>query len=311
MSKVNKKNLKSDLLLLITATIWGLSFISQRVGAQLMPPNYFNGIRFALGALSLVPVAYFMTRQARKNNSDYTPVFTLKSLKKEWWVFLLIGSILFLASVLQQIGIKNVEAGKAAFITGLYIVIVPFMGIALKNHTTRNTWIGSFIAIIGLYLLTVNEGFRIEHSDFLILISSFFWAAHIIVIGIFSKKIDVIKISIFQFSIVSIFSFIGAILFETVSLSAIKLTLAPILYSGIFSVGVAFTTQALGQKNAHASEAAIILSMETVIAVIAGWILLGEVLSFRALTGCAFMLTGMILSQIQSKNKALKKGQRL
>ena len=215
---------------------------------------------------------------------------------------LLAGLVLFLGATLQQIGLVYTTAGKAAFITCLYIVIVPMLGIFLKQYISRTTWFGCIIAIMGLYLLCVKESFFISYGEVLELIGAFFWSIHILVIDRFSRKVDVLKLSFVQFMTCSVLSIVTALFTETISIETLEQALIPILYGGICSVGIAYTLQVVGQKHAQASHAAIILSMETVFAALGGWIILNEKLGVQELLGCAIMLAGMLISQLQNIN---------
>jgi drug/metabolite transporter (DMT)-like permease len=285
---------KSNLLLLLAAAIWGFAFVAQRVGMDYIGPFTFNGVRFALGSLSLVPLILFY-----KNSAPSTSA-TGNEVKDSWRVGLLAGSILFIAASLQQIGLIYTTAGKAAFITCLYIVLVPIMGIFLQQRITGNTWLGSVLAIAGLYFLSIKESLTISYGDFLQLVGAFFWTAHILLIDHYSRKVDILKLAFFQFLTCSILSLGTALWLETIALHSILQAGIPILYGGVCSVGVAYTLQIAGQRNASPSHAAIILSMETVFAAIGGYLLLNERLGVQELLGCALMLIGMLLSQIVS-----------
>lgn len=288
------QTIKSNILLLLAAAIWGFSFVAQRVGIKYMGPFTFNGIRFMLGSLSLLPLIFFYNRRAVKQ------VFKGKELKKPLKAGFFAGLFLFLAASLQQIGLVDTTAGKAAFITGLYIVIVPVLGIFLKHRVSIMTWFSAFIAIIGLYLLCVTDVFYISYADFLIFIGAFFWAVHLLIIDHFSSRVDAIKLAFFQFITCSVLSMVVAIVAEKIDIGSIFQAAVPILYGGICSVGIAFTLQIVGQKNVPPSHAALILSMETVFAVIGGFIILDERLGISGIIGCALILTGILLSQFQS-----------
>jgi len=284
----------SNLLLLLAAAIWGFAFVAQRVGMDHVGP--FNGIRFALGGLSLIPlIIYFSTHSKEEEKSADSPP-TAKASR----VGLLAGAILFIAASLQQIGLVYTTAGKAAFITCLYIVLVPITGIFLKQRITLNTWLGSVLAVIGLYFLCVKESLTISYGDLLELIGAFFWTAHILLIDHYSRKVDTLKLACVQFLTCSVLSLITALAIETITLDGILQAGIPILYGGICSVGIAYTLQIVGQKNAPPSHAAIILSMETVFAAIGGYLLLNELLGPLELLGCALMLAGMLVSQLRT-----------
>jgi drug/metabolite transporter (DMT)-like permease len=297
MIKLNNKRLGANMLLLITAAIWGFAFVAQRVGSQYVGAFTFNGIRFALGSISLVPLIIYFDK--RKKN-DITNESNIKLIAKEIIVpGALVGTILYVGSTLQQIGLIHTTAGKASFITGLYVVLVPIIGIFLKHKIGKNSWIGVGFAIVGLYLLSINDDFGISYGDMLEVIGSLFWAMHILSIDYFSNRIDPLKLSCIQFAICSLLSLITALISENITISGISSALIPILYGGLLSVGVAYTLQVIAQKNAKPSHAAIILSMESVFGAIGGALLLGEIMSVRGYIGCALILGGILISQIK------------
>ncbi len=300
------QTLKSDVLLLITATIWGFAFVAQRMGMEFVGPFTFNGVRFALGSLSLLPLIYFMNRRKQEAVPESTRRADIK-------LFLIGGSFagltIFLGASLQQAGLVYTTAGKAGFITGLYVVIVPLMGLFWRLRPSSGTWIGAALAAVGLYFLSVSEEFTIAFGDLLVLIGAFFWAGHVLILGWLSPKTDAVKLASFQFAICSVLSLVTAAFVETVTLDGLYQGAMPILYGGLGSVGVAYTLQVVAQKDAPPSHAAIILSMEAVFAAIGGWIILDETLSGRGIAGCMLMLTGMLLSQIQAYISERKLGQ--
>ncbi|WP_027720649.1 DMT family transporter [Maridesulfovibrio zosterae] len=292
---MNSKSFKADILLLITAIIWGAAFVAQRVGMDYVGPLTFNAVRFALGAAALLPLIYRLDKEKKKDGT-YQEINKISFIKG----CVIAGMALFLGSTLQQWGLVYTTAGNAGFITGLYVVFVPVFGLFFKQKTGLATWIGAFLAIIGMYLLSVNEGFHIEFGDFLVLCSAFFWAGHVIVISLLSTKVDPVKFASGQFAVCSIFSFIGAFIFEDVTSSGILGGAIPILYGGLMSVGVAYTLQVIAQQDAKPAHAAIILSLESVFAALAGWLLLGEMLTVQGVIGCGLMLCGMLISQVKS-----------
>jgi drug/metabolite transporter (DMT)-like permease len=285
---------RANLLLLAAAAIWGFAFVAQRVGMDYVGPFTFNGIRFALGGLSLVPLIVIFSRAK-------LPAAT--GGKSAWTVGLVAGAILFVAASLQQIGLVYTTAGKAAFITCLYIVLVPVTGIFLRQRIGSATWLGSVFAVVGLYLLCVKEDFTIAYGDFLELAGAVFWTAHILVIDKFSREIDTLKLAFFQFMACSALSLGAAVLGEEITVNGIAGAAIPILYGGLCSVGVAYTLQIAGQKNASPSHAAIILSLETVFAALGGYLILGERLGMQEIAGCGLMMAGMLVSQAGSLQK--------
>jgi drug/metabolite transporter (DMT)-like permease len=290
---IHVRTLKSDTLLLLTSIIWGFAFVAQRVGMDYVGPFAFNGVRFALGSLSLLPLV-LITR--KKGNISPIPSIKILILGGS-----LAGLALFMGASLQQIGIIYTTAGKAGFITGLYVILVPILGIFLKQRTEIGTWIGAILAAIGLYFLSITAELTIAFGDLLQLIGAFFWAGHVHIIGQFSRKISPIKLAFFQFITCSILSLITAMFVEVISLQKLFQAGIPILYGGVLSVGVAYTLQVVAQRDAHPAHAAILLSLEAVFAVVGGWIVLDETLSLRGFLGCTLMLAGMLLSQFNIK----------
>jgi len=284
--------MKANLLLLITAIIWGFAFVAQRAGMEYLGPFTFNTARFTLGSLSLLPL--LLINKRRKFN--HSQIISLQN-KTLMYGGLAAGIFLFLGATLQQTGMVYTTAGKGGFITGFYIILVPILGLFIKQKTSFLTWLGAVVAIIGLYLLSVTENLEINIGDILVFSAAFFWAGQILVIGFFSNKTDSIQLAFLQFLICALLSFISAIIAENVTFNNLYLAIIPILYAGIFSAGIAFTLQVIAQKEAHPANAAIIMSLESVFAVIGGWMILSESIPLRGIIGCGFMLTGMIISQ--------------
>jgi len=290
------QNLKSDTLLLLTATIWGFAFVAQRVGMDYVGPFTFNGFRFALGSLTLVPLLLINNRQGAITKG-------LLPLTKARMIILgggLAGFALFMGATLQQVGLVYTTAGKAGFITGLYVVIVPILGLFWKQQSSLGTWFGAILAAAGLYLLTITAQFTIALGDFLELAGAFFWAGHVLIIGWLSPRIDPIKLAFFQYTACSFLSLLTAVITEVITLHGLFLATLPIAYGGLISVGIAYTLQVVAQRYAHPAHAAIILSLEAVFAAFGGWLILGETLSSRGLIGCSLMLAGMLLSQLRT-----------
>jgi len=285
--------MKSNLLLLITSVIWGFAFVAQRAGMEFIGPFTFNTARFTLGSLSLIPL--LLINQRRKfEREKFLPL----NDKKLLYGGLSAGTVLFLGATFQQGGLVYTDAGKAGFITGFYIILVPILGLFINQKTSLLTWLGAVVAIIGLFFLSVNETFDINTGDILVLVGAFFWAIQILVIGHYSIRVDPFQLAFSQFVVCAVFSFIAALISETIILQNIFLAYLPILYAGLFSVGIAFTIQVVAQREAHPANAAIIMSLESVFAVIGGWMILNESIPMRGLFGCLLMLIGMILSQL-------------
>jgi drug/metabolite transporter (DMT)-like permease len=294
---MNLKLLKNDALLLITAAIWGLAFVAQRVGMRTLGPFAFNGIRFALGSISLLPLLYARSRRPQARRAQAAHRGRRLGALRAFLLTALTGTVLFVAASLQQVGIVYTTAGKSGFITGLYVVLVPLTGLFWGQRAGRGRWLGAVLAILGLYFLTITEQFTISRGDALVLAGAFFWTAHVHLIGWLSPRTDAIRLACIQFAVCSLLSLTAAAVLETVSLTAILATAVPILYGGLFSVGIAYTLQVVAQQEAHPAHAAIILSLEGLFAVLGGWLLIGETLSPRGMLGCALMLAGMISAQ--------------
>jgi drug/metabolite transporter (DMT)-like permease len=290
------KAVKSDLLLLLIAAIWGGGFVAQRQGLEFVGPFTFNGVRFALGSLSLLPLV--LIGQRRRNRvPGLLPKAGPRSLVLGGAAA---GAALFLGASLQQVGMVTTTAGNAGFITGLYVVIVPLLGLCWGQRPSLGTWLGALLAAFGLYLLCITERFTIGYGDLLELAGAFFWAGHVLLIGWLSPRLDSLKLSAVQFAVCSVLSLITAFCIETVSLAGILQGLYPILYGGLVSVGFAYTLQVVAQRDAHPAHTAVILSAEGVFAAFGGWLLLGENLGARALLGCGLMLAGMLFSELWS-----------
>lgn len=285
--------MKSNLLLLLTAVIWGFAFVAQRAGMEFLGPFTFNAARFLLGSLSLVPL--LIINRNRKFEQKRFLRLDNKTLLSGGFAA---GIFLFLGATFQQSGLVYTSAGKGGFITGFYIILVPILGLFVKQRTSLFTWLGAIVAMVGLYFLSINENFEINIGDVLVFIAAFFWAGQILAIGFYSNKTDPIQLAFLQFLVCACLSLIASLISEDISLSSLYHALIPILYAGIFSAGIAFTLQVVAQREAHPANAAIIMSLEAVFAVIGGWLILNESIPLRGLIGCGLMLLGMILSQL-------------
>lgn len=288
---MEKKNLQSDLILFLAATIWGFAFVAQRMGMDYVGPFLFNGTRFALGGLSLLPLLYVRHKEMRESNDPRGMALAGGCAA---------GMVLFIAASLQQVGLVYTTAGKAGFITGLYVVIVPALGSFMRQRIRPGSWVGAVLAAVGLYLLCVTEKLSISFGDLLELGGAFFWSIHVLMIGWLSPRVSAIKLSIVQFMVCSLLSLATAFLTEAIVFGGLLKAAIPILYGGVLSVGIAYTLQVVGQRKAPPSHAAIILSLETVFAALGGWLVLGETLTTRGIIGCGLMLSAMILSQVHS-----------
>jgi len=286
--------LRADGLLLLTAVIWGFAFVAQRVGMEHVGPFGFNGVRFVLGCLVLLPLLCRNGARGVERPSGRAGVFSSSSLGGG----LLAGLVLFAGASFQQVALVYTTAGNAGFITGLYVVLVPIIGIALGHRTHAGTWTGVALAAVGLYLLSVVDRFTISPGDLLVLIGAFFWAGHVHLIGWLSPRHDPLKIAFLQYARCAALSLIVSAAVEQNAVGRYLSAAVPILYGGVLSVGVAYTLQVVAQKHAKPAHAAIILSLETVFAALGGWIILGETLPPRGLLGCTLMFAAMLASQL-------------
>lgn len=285
---------KADILLLITAMIWGFAFVAQRVGMDYVGPFTFNGVRFALGSLSLLPLILFLQKRQPQSPSGLPDERRISVLKGG----LLAGGALFAGASLQQAGMVYTTAANGGFITGLYVVIVPLLGLFWRQRPHAGTWIGALLAAVGLYFLSITDDFTIAFGDLLVLVGAFFWAGHVLLIGWLAPRTDSLKLASVQFAVCSLLSLVIAFAVEHVSLESILQAGIPILYGGLGSVGIAYTLQVIAQREAHPAHSAIILSLEGVFAAFGGWLLLNEILTMRSFFGCMLMLAGMLLSEL-------------
>lgn len=293
--------LKNSLLLLLTATIWGVAFVAQSVGMDYVGGFTFNMARSLIGSAVLLPVIWFMGRNSSKKAEAAQGSSSRKDLL---WGGLACGILMCLASNFQQFGIKYTTVGKAGFITACYIVLVPILGLFLKKKCSPFIWLAVAMSVAGLYLLCITDGFSIGKGDILVLICAVLFSFHILVIDYYSPKVDGVKLSCIQFLVCGILSGIPALIFEKPEMSAVLTAWQPILYAGVMSCGVAYTLQIIGQKNMNPTVASLILSLESCISVLAGWVILGQQLSAREIAGCVIMFAAIILAQLPQKEKA-------
>ncbi|MEG0291591.1 MAG: DMT family transporter [Anaerovoracaceae bacterium] len=301
------KKLKGDLLLLLTAFIWGSAFVAQSAGADLIGPFTFNAVRYLISFLFLVPVIYIMNLNKKKNNeAELTP--EAKKLEKSYYIKggIACGIILCIASGVQQLGIQFTTAGKAGFITSLYVVLVPILGIFIGKKVKPLIWICVIMAAVGLYFLSFKKGdFSISKGDFIILICAVCFSVHILVIDYFSPKTDGVKMSCIQFLVTSLGSAVIMFVRETIVVENIMAAMIPLLYAGVLSGGVGYTLQIVAQKDTEPAIASLILSLESVFAVICGVLLLSEAMTTREIFGCVVMFVAIVLAQLPSKEERL------
>ncbi|MCD7862730.1 MAG: DMT family transporter [Lachnospiraceae bacterium] len=294
---MNKFTLRQSLLLLLTATIWGVAFVAQSVGMDYVQPFTFNAVRNLIGAAVLVPVIALLNKNNRKSAGDKQT-----SRKNLLAGGLSCGVILFIASSLQQFGIQYTSVGKAGFITAMYIVLVPIFGIFLHQKTGLRVWAAVAMAIAGLYLLCMTgDSQALNFGDILLILCAVAFSFHILVIDHFTPLVDGVKMSCIQFFTCGVLSFVCMLLFETPEISQILAAWLPILYAGVMSCGVAYTLQIVGQRGMNPTVASLILSLESVISLLSGWVILHQRLSGRELMGRVIMFAAIILVQLPGK----------
>jgi drug/metabolite transporter (DMT)-like permease len=298
----NLQVLKGNMFLFLAAFAWGTTFVVQRTAMENMGPFFYSGLRFLLGSLFLLPLALYRIRGRRASEWQ-------RERLGKWlpiWGSCLAGVLICLGINLQQIGLIYTTAGNAGFITGLYVVIVPFLGIFFGFRISLGVWIGAPLAAIGLYLLSVTKGMTLNPGDGWILASAFVWAVHVLTVGLLSPKIDSVVMAFGQSFVCAVLSLIAAFFWEDISLTAVRTVWFEIIFGGIISVGVGFTLQVVGQKYSPPSYAAIILQLEAVIAALAGWVFLNETMSSRAFSGAVLMLIGMLIAQMLPTWKTIR-----
>lgn len=300
--KKETSTLKNSLLLLLTATIWGVAFVAQSVSMDYIGGFTFNAVRNIIGAITLVPVILIFSKQDPA--ADQNPADRQKARKTLITGGICCGILLCLASNFQQFGIKYTTVGKAGFITACYIIIVPIIGIFLKKKCSPFIWIAVLLSLGDLYLLCISpgEGFSIGKGDTLVLICAVLFSFHILTVDHFSPLVDGVKMSCIQFLVCGILSGIPALIFENPNITNILQAWMPILYAGILSCGVAYTLQIVGQKGMNPTVASLIMSLESCISVIAGWLILGQNLSSREIFGCVLMFGAIVLAQLPQKS---------
>lgn len=311
---MNKTQVRNSLLLLLTATIWGVAFVAQSVGMDYVGPFTFNMVRSLIGGIVLIPCIFLLGRlnspekHMQKENAK-TGILNDGASKADERKTLLKGGIccgiLFsLATNIQQIGIQYTTVGRAGFITACYIVIVPILGMLFFHKKSRALiWGAVALALVGLYLLCMTDDFGIGKGDVLVLICSVLFSLHILAIDHFSPKVDGVKMSCIQFFVCAVLSAVQAFLTETIQISGLLAAWAPILYAGVLSCGVAYTLQIIGQKNMNPTVASLILSLESCISVLAGWVILGQKLTAREMLGCVLMFGAIVLAQLPEKRR--------
>ena len=303
---MSAKYSKNFILLFITAVIWGVAFVAQSAGMDYVGTYTFNAVRCLLGGIVLIPCVFFLTRSAKKEQKKDGTASKMPVMDRPKDLLiggLICGFMMFVSTTLQQVGIAYTTVAKAGFITALYIIIVPILGIFLKRKAGLKIWISVVIALVGLYLLCMKGSLSLSKGDFLILICSICFAIHIMVVDHFTEKVSGTKLSCIQFLFAGALSSVLMFLFEEPHWADIGAAWLPICYAGILSCGVAYTFQIIGQRGTDPTIASLILSLESVVSVLAGWILLGETLSPREILGCVLMFGAIILAQINPRKQ--------
>lgn len=296
------KKMKSNILLLLTAFIWGSAFVAQKSGMDYIEPFTYNGIRTFIGGMVLIPVIIFFTKKNNRQNGTEEKVFDFEKDKIAIIGGICCGLALFVASSLQQFGVSYTTAGKAGFITTLYVVFVPILSLLLRKKVRPIMWVCVALGAVGLYLLCMTDAsFSLQFGDMLVLLCAVAFAVHILVIDHFSPKADGVKISCVQFLVSGVLGIICMFIFETPDIGNILACWLPILYAGVLSCGVAYTLQVVAQADADPTAASLILCLESVFAVISGAILLHESMSPRELMGCAVIFAAVIISNLPEK----------
>ena len=297
---MNQFPAKNLFLLFLTAFIWGTAFVAQSVGMDHIGPFTFNAVRSLVGGLALIPVILVFNRRKsparRQTEGANRKVLLLGGV--------CCGLALGVASCLQQVGMQYTTVGKAGFLTALYIVIVPILGLFFRRKAGAKLWVSVAIAIVGLYLLCMSGSLRLQLGDFLVLLCALAFSVHIMVIDHFTTQVDGVQMSCIQFFVAAAFSAVCMLFTEGVpDPGAVAISWVPILYAGVLSSGVGYTLQIVGQKGVNPTAASLVLSLESVISVLAGWVILGERLSVREGAGCVLMFGAIILAQLPGKKE--------
>ena len=298
----NKKNgaLRGSLILALGAAIWGCAFVAQNVGMDYIGPLTFGGARSFIGTLTLLPFVLLGEKKERRElGLDKAQI--KKRVRGDWLAFLILGLAVTVPTTLQQIGLTTTSPGKSGFITAMYIVAVPVLSILLGKRPGWNVLISVLLGVAGLYFLCVTGELSIERGDMITLISVLFWGVQILLTDRYSKKMNCLKMTCGAFFICGVLSTIMMFMFEKPTLEGLRGCLIPLLYTGVMSTGIAYTLQALGQKTTPPTVASLVMSLESVFAALAGYVILHDALSPRELLGAGLMLCAVVLAQIEFK----------
>lgn len=298
---MRQKTMRANLLLLLTATIWGTAFVAQSVGMDHVGPFTFICVRYWIGGLFLLPCIRLLDRVVGR------PAAAAPENRRVHLIGgVCCGAALFVASVLQQLGIQRTTVGKAGFLTALYILIVPLLGLFVGKRVSRRIWGCVAVALVGMYLLCMTESLSVSTGDLLVMLCAVGFSIHILVIDHFSPRVDGVRMSCIQFFTAGALGIVP-MLIEQPDLSSLLAAAAPILYAGVLSSGVAYTLQVVAQKDTDPTVATLIMSLESVISMLAGWVILGQALSPRELAGCALVFAAIIVAQLPERKCAAQK----
>ncbi len=304
---MNRERLARSLMLALTALIWGVAFVAQSVGMAYVGPFTFNAVRTFIGGLVLLPMLPLLAR-LKKQPKDELRVQLRAQRKTLLLGGLVCGALLAVASTLQQIGLIYTSPGKAGFITALYIIIVPLLGVFMGRKPSALIWLSVALAAAGMYFLCITESFSIGFGDIMVMLCALCFSLHIIAIDWFAPRVDGVRLSMIQFFVCSILCGIAMLLTEQPSLKGLMDAWLPILYAGALSCGVGYTLQTLGQRDMNPTVASLILSLESVFSCLAGWVILNQSLSARELSGCALVFCAILLAQIRLPVRNAAKG---
>ena len=296
---MTNRKIRANFLLLFTAFIWGSAFVAQRVGMEHIGPFTFNAVRLLIAGIALSLVALVLGKTKIQASAE-KPAYSRKAL---YTGGLVCGIVLFVAMSFQQVGIQFTTAGKAGFITTLYIIFVPLLGLFLRRKIGGRVWFSVFLALAGLIFLSFIEDMQINLGDFLMLFCAIAYAVHILVVDRYATKADSVRLSCFQFFVAAFISFFAMLVFETPNITYILMSWIPLLYVGVLSGAVGFTLQIIAQKDTDPAIAALLMSFEAVFAVLTGFLILSEVLTARELLGCILMFTAIVIAQLPNREK--------
>lgn len=300
-TETRQRSLRSSAMLTLTALIWGVAFVAQSEGMNYVGGFTFNACRFIVGGVVLIPCIFFLRRINGDQRAQLTRAEQAQRRKTGIIGGICCGVFICLGSTLQQFGIAQTTVGKAGFITSLYIIIVPILGLFLRKKVGLNIWASVGIAAAGMYLLCITEGFAISRGDFLVFLCAIGFSLHILVIDYFSPKADGVVISCIQFFTAGIISCVFMFLFERPTWDAVTAAWAPVLYAGVMSCGVGYTLQVVAQKDVEPTIASLIMSLESVFSLLAGWVLLGQKMSPKELSGCVLVFGAIVLAQVPAE----------